>query len=285
MPQINNNRIIFSIFSRILLDNLWKCKKIHNILSLFWKWIWHAWGTFWCYLFITISIPSPHRFSSHAGFTQVNSPSKIISRLPTVISLLFIRKTPRRKFVHSPCAPARLLLGRGWGRITRRAWSNAQNVVERGKNNSSRLIPAEARYSAGVAFSERSQPIMSMNFITCPSCHEENPADRRECLKCGADLKKPPLRIASSHSAPSYGRSVVIEDIDIPFGSMVLFMIKWSFASIPAAIVIGIFWWIVVTIFGRMLFSMFWHTSFESADHDIDEGFDPNQDINTPLTN
>ena len=98
---------------------------------------------------------------------------------------------------------------------------------------------------------------MSMNFVTCPSCHEENPADRRECLKCSADLKKPPLRIASSHSAPSYGRSVVIEDIDIPFGSMVLFMIKWSFASIPAAIVIGIFWWIVVTIFGRMLFSMF----------------------------
>ena len=33
---------------------------------------------------------------------------------------------------------------------------------------------------------------------------------------------------------------VVITDIDMPFGSMVKFMVKWTFATIPAAIIVGL---------------------------------------------
>ena len=32
---------------------------------------------------------------------------------------------------------------------------------------------------------------------------------------------------------------VVVVDIQMPFGSMVVFMIKWAIAAIPAAIVLG----------------------------------------------
>lgn len=38
-----------------------------------------------------------------------------------------------------------------------------------------------------------------------------------------------------------YGpREVVVRDIEMPFGSMVRFMIKAAFAAIPAAIAIGV---------------------------------------------
>jgi hypothetical protein len=32
---------------------------------------------------------------------------------------------------------------------------------------------------------------------------------------------------------------IVLTDIEIPFGSMVFFMVKWAVASIPAAIILG----------------------------------------------
>jgi hypothetical protein len=45
---------------------------------------------------------------------------------------------------------------------------------------------------------------------------------------------------------------VVVTDIEMPFGSMVRFMIKWAIAAIPAAIVLfllGIIPWIVLIAF------------------------------------
>ena len=47
--------------------------------------------------------------------------------------------------------------------------------------------------------------------------------------------------------------NIYIKDIDMPFGSMVTFMIKWAFASIPALIIISILW----TILGGFLSSIF----------------------------
>jgi ABC-type sugar transport system permease subunit len=44
---------------------------------------------------------------------------------------------------------------------------------------------------------------------------------------------------------------VVITDIDIPFWSMVSFMIKWVFASIPAGMIIGITVAIILSLFRR----------------------------------
>ena len=49
---------------------------------------------------------------------------------------------------------------------------------------------------------------------------------------------------------------VVVTDISMPFISMVIFMIKWVIASIPAFIILSILWAIVMailsTIFGGM---------------------------------
>jgi hypothetical protein len=46
--------------------------------------------------------------------------------------------------------------------------------------------------------------------------------------------------------------TVSVRDIDMPFFSMVTFMIKWAIASIPAAIllfIIGLIFWGLVSIF------------------------------------
>ena len=45
-------------------------------------------------------------------------------------------------------------------------------------------------------------------------------------------------------------REVVVTDIKMPFGSMVVFMIKWSLASIPAVIILLIIYAIAVALFG-----------------------------------
>lgn len=45
--------------------------------------------------------------------------------------------------------------------------------------------------------------------------------------------------------------SVSVKDIDMPFGSMVVFMIKWAIASIPATVIlalIGLLFWGLVSV-------------------------------------
>ena len=47
--------------------------------------------------------------------------------------------------------------------------------------------------------------------------------------------------------ATDYGK-VVVTDIKIPFGSMVILMVKWAIATIPALIILG--------VIGSLLFSV-----------------------------
>ncbi len=46
---------------------------------------------------------------------------------------------------------------------------------------------------------------------------------------------------------------VTITDIQMPFGSMVVFIIKWTIASIPAMIILMVLWLIVAAVFGGLL--------------------------------
>ena len=46
---------------------------------------------------------------------------------------------------------------------------------------------------------------------------------------------------------------VVVTDVDMPFGSMVRFMVKWSIAAVPALIILAI----IGSILWRILFGMF----------------------------
>jgi hypothetical protein len=56
----------------------------------------------------------------------------------------------------------------------------------------------------------------------------------------------------SADSNASEGLSAVkVVDIDMPFGSMVIFMIKWSLASIPAAFILGAIAWFVFAAVGK----------------------------------
>jgi hypothetical protein len=43
---------------------------------------------------------------------------------------------------------------------------------------------------------------------------------------------------------------VTVVDIQMPFGSMVLFILKWTLASIPAVIIIMLIAFALATVFG-----------------------------------
>jgi len=48
-------------------------------------------------------------------------------------------------------------------------------------------------------------------------------------------------------------QDIIVKDIKMSFGSMVIFMVKWSIASIPAMIILGIIGFIIAAIFGGMI--------------------------------
>ena len=48
-------------------------------------------------------------------------------------------------------------------------------------------------------------------------------------------------------------QDVAIKDFNMPFSSMVIFMVKWAIASIPAIIIIWILFMILISVFGSSL--------------------------------
>ena len=65
----------------------------------------------------------------------------------------------------------------------------------------------------------------------------------------------------SDSTKPSKTQPVKIIDFDMPFSSMVTFMIKWVLASIPAMIILSIIGlilgMILISIFGTIMMSTF----------------------------
>ena len=55
---------------------------------------------------------------------------------------------------------------------------------------------------------------------------------------------------------PAAPHRVAIADIDIPFWRMVVIIIKWAFASIPAVIIISIIFGIIGAILGGGMMAM-----------------------------
>lgn len=47
-------------------------------------------------------------------------------------------------------------------------------------------------------------------------------------------------------------QEVVVTDIQMPFGSMVVFMVKWAIAAIPAAIILFVLFWVLVGILAAL---------------------------------
>ena len=48
---------------------------------------------------------------------------------------------------------------------------------------------------------------------------------------------------------PATRNEVVVVDVKMPFLSMVVFMVKWAIAAIPALIVLAVFGWFLSSIF------------------------------------
>ena len=55
---------------------------------------------------------------------------------------------------------------------------------------------------------------------------------------------------------PAAPHRVAIADIDIPFWRMVAIMIKWTFAAIPAAIIISVIFGIIAAVVGGGLMAI-----------------------------
>ncbi len=51
----------------------------------------------------------------------------------------------------------------------------------------------------------------------------------------------------------SNGRTeVVVVDVSIPFGSMVILLVKWAIAAIPAAVILGVLFWLLSVALGLL---------------------------------
>jgi hypothetical protein len=94
---------------------------------------------------------------------------------------------------------------------------------------------------------------------SCPSCSTDNTDSAADCWNCGTAFLSPvavavrPSLIPMSEPNRSESPSrVVVVNFDMPFGSMVNFMVKWAFASIPAVIILGIVIAIVILILGMI---------------------------------
>ena len=90
--------------------------------------------------------------------------------------------------------------------------------------------------------------------IKCPSCSLLSPDNSQKC-DCGY-LFSPPSFSLKDQNSQKPKQELVIKDIDMQFWSMVWFMVKWAFASIPAifiivGILLGIFL-LFVALFGSI---------------------------------
>ncbi len=70
--------------------------------------------------------------------------------------------------------------------------------------------------------------------MKCPECNLTNPPETIRC-DCGYNFKAGTTGVKRNPV-----NEVVIKDINMSFGSMILFMVKWAFAAIPAIIIITI---------------------------------------------
>lgn len=59
-----------------------------------------------------------------------------------------------------------------------------------------------------------------------------------------------------SMQPPAAPHRVAIADIQIPFWRIVVILVKWSFAAIPAAIIIGIIYTIIFGAIGYALYAL-----------------------------
>lgn len=93
--------------------------------------------------------------------------------------------------------------------------------------------------------------------LSCPKCFAKSPDDSSFCTQCGYSFSTektmaipieppvlPPTEVVLKPKPAAkvlQPQQVVVTDIDMPFFSMMGFMLKWFFASLPVLFMIGVF--------------------------------------------
>ena len=111
---------------------------------------------------------------------------------------------------------------------------------------------------------------MTDTIVTCPHCGVESKAPSKYarhhamCPACGNDVNIPPDAPAPTPPAPiafsttqspplkpENVQKVAVTDVDIPFTSMVVLLLKWALAAIPAMMICGVvlmFIWLIIAV-------------------------------------
>ena len=82
--------------------------------------------------------------------------------------------------------------------------------------------------------------------MECPYCKNYVADDTKKC-KCGYVFKG--YDKSKSHTAKK-NQKVKVVDFNMSFGNMVIFMVKWVIASIPAMIILFFIWMALMMIVG-----------------------------------
>jgi hypothetical protein len=106
--------------------------------------------------------------------------------------------------------------------------------------------------------------------IKCPECGVVNLDDSKTCSDCGLDMvdafqempstekhkySVEPPPVPEQQTVQKF-QEVVIKDFNMPFWSMVGFMIKWALASIPAIIILTIIVSLAISVITGALIEM-----------------------------
>jgi hypothetical protein len=84
----------------------------------------------------------------------------------------------------------------------------------------------------------------------CPNCGKTFPIPGPEpSPKTQARVNQRPPFTPRPFSPPEKKNEVVVTDVRIPFGSMVILMIKWAIAAIPAFIILALLGFLVSGLF------------------------------------
>ena len=96
--------------------------------------------------------------------------------------------------------------------------------------------------------------------IACPSCNGQVSVPAMQKLHIPP---KPARTAPSTQKTKPDVKEVVVTDIRMGFSSMVIFLVKWAVAAIPAAIILAvaglIFWLVVLAFIGGCIEGMMGH--------------------------
>ncbi len=97
--------------------------------------------------------------------------------------------------------------------------------------------------------------------MNCPKCKLACPSDTARC-ECGHIFKSNPPGYNNPHYKEpvvhaSPPQEVIVKGVDISFWNMIVFMVKWSLAAVPAMIILAVIYFIITALISGGLGAVF----------------------------